>query len=145
MQGPLSLAIFDCAGKSRGDDRPCMLGLGIDLKRTEEINLPLSPRLRGFGISPSSGIFRKLFIKIIGGGARRGVGGELVMSSTVRMSGASGAKSGPSVNSRMVAMPCWAMPRMSSKSCCVRIHDRKRFYVKQLRCENRSCGNLPVD
>ena len=39
MQGPLSLAIFDCAGKSRGDDRPCMLGLGIDLKRTEEINL----------------------------------------------------------------------------------------------------------
>ena len=29
-------------------------------------------------------------------------------------------------------------------ACCVRIHDRKRFYVKQLRCENRSCGNLPV-
>ena len=36
MQGPLSLAIFDCAGKTCGDDRPCMLGLGIDLKRTEE-------------------------------------------------------------------------------------------------------------
>ena len=28
-----------------------MRGLGIDLKRTEEINLLLSPRLRGFGIS----------------------------------------------------------------------------------------------
>ena len=36
------------------------------------------------------------------------------------LSVASGAKSGSavglSVNSRMVAMPCWAMPRMSSKS-----------------------------
>ena len=42
MQGPLSLAVFDCAGKSRGDDRPCMLGLGNDLKRTEEINPPQS-------------------------------------------------------------------------------------------------------
>ena len=40
----------------------------------------------------------------------------MAMSSTVRMSGASGAKSGPSVNSRMVAKPCWAMPMMSSKS-----------------------------
>ena len=56
MQDPLSLAVFDCAGKSRGDDRPCMLGLGIDLKRTEEINLLLSPGLRGFGISLSSDI-----------------------------------------------------------------------------------------
>ena len=40
----------------------------------------------------------------------------MAMSSTVRMSGASGAKSGPSVNLRMVAKPCWAMPMMSSKS-----------------------------
>ena len=38
------------------------------------------------------------------------------MSSTARVDGASGAKSGLSVNLRMVAMPCWAMPRMSSKS-----------------------------
>ena len=88
-------------------------------------------------------IFRKLFIEIIGGGARRGVGGELVRSSTVRLSGASGAKSGPSVNSRM---PCWAdeFKVLKQLACCVKIHNRKRFYVKQLRCENRSCGDLPV-
>ena len=39
---------------SRGDDKPCMLGLGIGLKRTEEINLLLSPGLRGFEFSLSS-------------------------------------------------------------------------------------------
>ena len=67
----------------------------------------------------------------------------------MRLSGASGAKSGHSVNSRMVAMPCWAIAEDEFKvlkqlACCVKIHNRKSFYVKQLRCENRSCGNLPV-
>ena len=33
-----------------------MLGLGIGLKRTEEINLLLSPGLRGFELSLSSGV-----------------------------------------------------------------------------------------
>ena len=71
----------------------------------------------------------------------------MAMSSTVRTSGASGAKSGPSANGgeALLGNADDEFKVLKQLACCVRIHDRKRFYVKQMRCENRSSRNLPGD